>query len=326
MLYDEIKRDKPSIFFLTGLPKSGTTWMMHMLNEINGVKCLGEGRFFSSGLANVPSLRKAMNESLAEWFYYIARRKGNWLNLDSEIITINRQNFVHDEIMKRKLNRNLDRAMRLLVTDLMMRHQACNGLSLIGDKTPLMSADELNNLQNAFPDARIVFMRRNVKDFIVSFLFHFWRSMRDNRPDRFIEELSIDDYLMVESYMNREGTEKLPFVAEDTAMRLCGIWKKVNNLALESAKENRDNFIIITYEDLVDNTLECMRKVLSFLGILVPEVPLRQVIDKHSREAVNRSDNEALKAHIRCGEKNDWMNYMSKNLSNKIDDFITKLP
>jgi len=36
---------QPNLFFVLGLPKSGTTWLQHLLNSHPNVSCRGEGKF-----------------------------------------------------------------------------------------------------------------------------------------------------------------------------------------------------------------------------------------------------------------------------------------
>jgi len=96
------------IFFLTGLPKSGTTWLMNILNSSEKICCLGEGRFFSSGLDDVPSLFDAFSEGIRPWYEFIALRKNNWIGLDDQITTINCQNFLPSQIINKSLNRDVD--------------------------------------------------------------------------------------------------------------------------------------------------------------------------------------------------------------------------
>src|SRR5689334_11095526 len=49
---------QPKLFFVLGVPKSGTTWLQHLLNAHPNISCRGEGKFHAYGSA----LRKLNNE------------------------------------------------------------------------------------------------------------------------------------------------------------------------------------------------------------------------------------------------------------------------
>ena len=317
------KGSKKRVFFLTGLPKSGTTWMMNILNSLEDVCCLGEGRFFSSGLQNVPSLYEALAEGLRPWYEFISLRKRNWLRLDAHLESINRQNFLPTQVFADAFDRDLRQVARMTIFNFMLGAvQGDPKVKMIGDKTPVMAPEELRKMVNVFPDAKIVFMRRNVKDFIVSLLFHYWRATRDRRPDCLMSFMTIDDFLCVEKFANSDEGDKPPFARVPTALRLTKLWKSTNEEASVIAKEMPEIMLIVSYEEMMRDPSQMMDRVFDFLCLAPRESIRREAIERNSKEAIKRGTNNALKAHVRSGEGGDWANYLSPEVSKAIDDVL----
>ncbi|MBW1963310.1 MAG: sulfotransferase [Deltaproteobacteria bacterium] len=317
------KRSEKRVFFLTGLPKSGTTWMMNILNSLEDVCCLGEGRFFSSGLQNVPSLYEALAKGLRPWYEFISLRKKNWLGLDAHLESINRQNFLPAQAFAEAFDRDLGQVARMTILNFMLGAvQGDPKVKMIGDKTPVMAPEELRKMANLFPDAKVVFMQRNVKDFIVSLLFHYWRATRDRRPDSLMSFMTIDDFLSVEKFVNSDEGEKPPFVGAPTALRLAKLWKSTNEEASVIAEVMPETMMVVSYEEMMRDPSQMMDRVFDFLCLAPQESIRREAIERNSKEAVKSGTNNALKAHVRSGEEGDWVHYLSPEVSMAIDDVL----
>ncbi len=61
---------KPNLFFVLGAPKSGTTWLQHLLNAHPNVSCRGEGMFFkfAGGLQTLCNNHNAALAKRNEWW------------------------------------------------------------------------------------------------------------------------------------------------------------------------------------------------------------------------------------------------------------------
>jgi hypothetical protein len=323
MSTDDKAIKEPTVFFLTGLPKTGTTWLMNMLNDVDGIRCLGEGRFFSSELRNVPSLHGSVSNALRPWYEFIALRKNNWLHFDQDIQTVNRKNYISDQTLERRFQKDIARIMHLVVKDIMTSlPDADQTTQLIGDKTPILRPAEIAHIRRTFPEAKCVFLQRNVKDFIVSLLCHYYRSMKDNRPDRRLEFFTIEDFLQLHAFMTHEGEDKPAFVSNETALRLAAMWKDVDLCVSQLAQQQPAKNLLISYEQMQQTPMPEVQKVFSFLGFEVDQNLLKTIVARHNREAVMKSDNTALKGHIRSGETGDWMRYLSRETSDIIDQFL----
>lgn len=312
---------KPMFFFVTGLPKSGTTWMMNMLNCLNGVCCLGEGRFFASELINVPSLMEGMAAGVRPWYEFIACRKNNWIGLDKAIQTINCQNFLPKDTLGETFDEDIRQltyyAARHFMKKILHRFPE---IKLIGDKTPLICINDLNNMFKTFPDTKILFFQREAKDFVVSLLFHFWRSMRDNRPDRHISFLTIDDFLVLEEYINAQDKTSAVFVRKSTAIELAKIWKNLNREASRLSLQSPNRMKIVSYEKLFEHPLIVLEDAVYFLGVNTNREQLTKIVNKNSRATIDHGNDNVLKIHLRSKKIGDWVQYLNNDISSAIDE------
>jgi hypothetical protein len=314
-----------TIFFLTGLPKSGTTWLMRMLDFQTGVVCRGEGRFFSSNLIDVPSLWGALHAGLEPWYSYVAHRKRNWIGLDHAIQTKDRANLLNPDTVRRNLEQDLTELFRFAVRHFMLKPvegRRSETAQFIGDKTPVVESRQLDQIFSTFPDSRVLFLRRGVKDFIVSLAFHYWRSQSTYRPDRQMELLEKGDFQQIERW--RQNPEVVPEgpVLEATAVRLAKVWTSVNQRALQKQEDSPGLLMVLDYESLFENPADHVTRALAFLGIPADETVIKNAIDSTGRSAVQESSDGALRAHLRSGQPGDWRCYLGERVSAAIDACI----
>ncbi len=313
------------IFFLTGLPRSGTTWTMNMLNSCDNICCLGEGRFFSSMLRDVPSLYDTIKQGIYNWHHFIAHRKNNWLNLDKYITTVNKTNYISKHILNTSITRETDIIVRNYVLDLFNRHKKQN-IKVIGDKTPIFYIEEFKRILRIFPEAKIIFLIRKLDDFIVSILFHFWRSNSQNRPDKHICLFEPEDFIIINNYINHKSSKIT--IRNKTIKRLANIWKKTNSFVYKKSLINK-NILIIKYEDLKIHTFKSLKKILNFLDISYSDDIIENIININSIEYIHNHNISTLKAHINKYELNlkDILNkdlyLLLKNNQNYLDDLET---
>lgn len=307
------------VFFLTGLPKSGTTWMMNILNSFDEICCLGEGRFFGGGLEDAPCLYDAMATGLRPWHDFIALRKKNWLGYDQEIVTAQRRNYLPKQFQDEAFRSVLDLQVGTMVSQLMSNVvKAKPQVQWIGDKTPVWNSAELERVGRIFPEAKIVFLRRDVRDFVVSLLFHYWRATRDMRPDRLMPMLEHDDFLAVEKFVADNSPEAGLFISPATARRLALLWKETNGRAEALASQRPQMFLWVDYEALCENPHEVMMRIYAFLGFSPTALQSDLAIEKNSKNSIQQKGDGFLKEHVRSGVPGDWRYYLPPEISETI--------
>lgn len=146
--------------FVVGCPKSGTTWLVNLLNGHPQVVVRGEGSFAYQLL---PAMTKA--------FDYFNEHQ---------------QRFQKDEITQL---RELDKLFlhRTAVDSILAHYVEASGrdilqLRVVGDKTP-QHGHNVALLGNLYPDSRILHIVRDPRDAAVSSWFHFGKG-----SDRSFEE------------------------------------------------------------------------------------------------------------------------------------------
>lgn len=139
------------VFFVGGLPRSGTTWVQQMLNAHPEVLCLGESHFLND---LVPGVGRAMLK-------YSDRRaagEGTWAP------TVNGPDRDHIAVVLRTAFATLG-SMNLQDRDI-------NRLVTFGEKTP-DNLYQLNRLWSIFPQAKFIHVIRDVRDACVSAYIRF---------------------------------------------------------------------------------------------------------------------------------------------------------
>lgn len=150
-----------NLLFVTGFDKSGTTWLMRMLNEHPQIWCQGSGQFFNyyvpeTHFLNSPGGYRTMIKVLLDdpWFQGSGK---TWLS--QELI----RHFAKQLILKS-----------------MLSFSDSNTVRFVGDKSTVQDCCLIKEL---FPKARIVAIMRDGRDVAVSFAYHFQRRGNPNKFD-----------------------------------------------------------------------------------------------------------------------------------------------
>lgn len=144
---------EPVFFFVSGPPKSGTTWLMRLIDAHPEAVCSGEGHFFDRVR---PLFMKAFQEYQ------------KLLELDAKLV------FSGKPVYEPLRVSELDHLMRVFVTE-RLRARNPNGMArALGDKTP-RNYHDLSALFAAFPKARLIFLMRDPRDVAVSLFGHMRR-------------------------------------------------------------------------------------------------------------------------------------------------------
>lgn len=148
-------------FFVTGSPKSGTTWLQMMLDAHPDVVCSGEGAFFERLIQPVTEVRAKYNDYM------------NYANK-----AVYEGNGFYGLIPFEETRQQL----REIVFNLMKKRAVASTLA-IGDKTPRHNLF-LNSMHTIFPEAKFINIVRHPYDVAVSKLFHANRVGRPEALDR----------------------------------------------------------------------------------------------------------------------------------------------
>jgi hypothetical protein len=140
-------------FFVTGSPKSGTTWLQKTLDGHSEVVCSGEGAFMERIANPIAKMREDYN---------------SYQKLVAERVYGHRSYYDPIGIS------DVSPAIRSIIISLMSK-RAYEGALAVGDKTPRHNFF-LPGLNKLFPDAKFINIVRHPYDVAVSKLFHASRA------------------------------------------------------------------------------------------------------------------------------------------------------
>jgi hypothetical protein len=146
------------LFFVSGAPKSGTTWLMRILDAHPEVVCSGEGHFVEQVIAPLVKLRNDFNAKL---------------QMDAERV------FEGKPYYKPLEDADIAPLARSLILRVMGARVTGPEIKAVGDKTPRYTHG-LRSLAALFPQAKFVNIIRHPYDVAVSMLHHALRVGNDD--------------------------------------------------------------------------------------------------------------------------------------------------
>ena len=170
------------LFFVGGLPRSGTTWVQNILSAHPEIGCFGEGRLFNR---LVPGIADALTD-----YGKIAGKQNPNAPLPIELTDGPTMAAVLRYTVYAHFERNIKKPL--------------DDLKLIGEKTPdnVVRIEQLNGL---FPDAKLVHIIRDGRDGLVSGWHRFRHVLKvdfDGYVDLFAGEWC-DRLFAIRAFMDR---------------------------------------------------------------------------------------------------------------------------
>jgi hypothetical protein len=162
------------VFFVVGYQKSGTTWLMRMLDAHPEILCRGEGRFFDAGWRQKSLVKSDEKRPPSSLLY--AMRDAEYLKLWIERSVWGR-NDPADE--------HLTNLTRMAVDYFLLGELTKTNKKFVGDKSPLLTPNTLEEVSAVYPEARVLHIIRDGRDAAVSAAHHarnFGRKRSDDEP------------------------------------------------------------------------------------------------------------------------------------------------
>lgn len=239
------------VFFVVGQKKSGTTWLMRMLDAHPEILCKGEGRFFGAGWKR-EALKAAGVEELPSSLYE-ALQGSEYLRLWVERSVWSRGDAADE---------HLNNVMRMVSDYFLEGELLKTGKTLVGDKSPLLSPGTVREIHEVYPEARVIHIIRDGRDAAVSAMHHTWNFgnvREDSKIARKREAYRRDPRELIES---GEG-----IFAGDLLRKAAREWGSLVGATVEDGpKLLGPNYREVRYEDLLERPEEEVEKLLEFLG------------------------------------------------------------
>jgi hypothetical protein len=290
------------VFFVVGNQKSGTTWLMRMLDAHPEILCRGEGRFFGAswrqkGLVQRDVLRPASS-------LYNAILDAEYLRLWIERSVWSRNDDAGEHLM------NLTR----MVIDYFLEGELLkSGKKVVGDKSPLLTPETIQEISVIYPEARVVHIIRDGRDVALSAAHHSRNFGRMNRGERTERDGSI---------FNETQIRKL---AADWAAR---VGRTVN----DGPRLFGDRYAEVRYEGLLTHPEEEMERLLRFLGVASDEWSVGRCVGSATFEKLSKGrtrGEEDPSSFFRKGVAGDWRDAFTDRdrrvFEREAGDLLTKL-
>ncbi|MEW6635664.1 MAG: sulfotransferase [Actinomycetota bacterium] len=287
-----------TVFFIAGEMRSGTSWLRRTLSAHPEIACGHEGSFFGRGYereeipvysAPVSSLSRALavSEELRTWHGLPWNRWGEDYEEDLRNLT------------------------RLSVDYFLAKEVARTGKRIVGDKSP-QHTENLDEIHEFYPDARVIHIVRDGRDVAVSAMHHWWREAQD-RPEG-VFELTPEELEIRDAYLeDREGFLKSgrSIFTEERLGQLARRWShRVGKARRDGRSLYGVRYLEIRYEDLLHNPHETLGRVLELLGARRGDEVIERCIKASSFERVSsrRQGEEDAGSFFRKGVAGDWRN------------------
>lgn len=300
-------------FFVVGQSKSGTGWLMKILDSHPEILCRGGGRFFGRHLrderlkemtAGGPVRAKTQPSSL-----HNAMLQAEYLRL-----WVERSVWSRDE----DPDEHLANLTRLAIDYFLKRKLAQSGKRVVGDKTPLSATDIVGETSTIYPEAKVIHLLRDGRDVAVSRIHHRWKTARDLGGNTELEPEELakreafygdpDKFLASGESLFLE--ERLRSEVED--------WRTNVASAIEDGPALLgENYTEVRYEHLLERPETEAGRLLGFLAVDTDDATVRRCVEaasfeKRSGRQRGQENYDLNHGKHRKGIAGDWKNVFTE--------------
>lgn len=293
-------RESTPVFFIVGHQKSGTTWLMKMLDSHPEILCQGEGRPFGREWRQEQLKKRRASYPPTSLYNAIA---------SSEDLRY----WVERSVWSKRddADQHLANLTRLAVEYFLTQQLLKSGKKLVGDKTVLHEAEIVEEIGTIFSEAKVIHIVRDGRDVAVSQTHHKWNQAEDQggggkiNPDQLAKR---EAYRQDPRALLEKGEGIFP---EGWLTNHAAKWSdKVSKAAKDGPALLGANYAEVRYEDLLERPEEEIGRLLEFLGADASERVVRQCVDAASFEKLSegRKRGQEAASFFRKGIAGDWKN------------------
>ena len=303
--------DGVPVFFVVGLAKSGTTWLMKTLDAHPEVLCKGEGRFFGEEYRREVLARTQTKQQPSS--LYNALLGSEYLRLWIERSVWTREGETEEQI----------RDFVRLATDYFLTTELSkSGKKVVGDKTPLLGPKFVEEMHEIYPEAKVIHIIRDGRDQAVSFIHQQGNRAKRGRTHR----LSPEELARSEAY--RRSPQELAVAgegmfAEKTLRKAAQNWDLRVGQAIEDGPALfGDAYTEVRYEDLLERPNQEIERLLGFLRVDTDRKLVERCVSSATFEKLSKGrerGQEDPTSFYRKGVAGDW-----KDLFNERDRQVYK--
>jgi hypothetical protein len=286
------------IFFVVGHQKSGTTWLMKMLDSHPEILCQGEGRPFGRNWRQEHLRQRQASYPPTSLYNAI---------LSSEDLRY----WIERSVWSRRgdQEQHLNNLTRLAIEYFLTRELAKTGKRLVGDKTVLLSPAIIEEISAICPKARVIHVMRDGRDVAIYSTHHGWNQAEDQggtskiTPERLAKR---EAYRKDPQMLLKTGEGIFPDGELSSSARR---WRaRVSKTVKDGPALLGANYGEVRYEDLLEKPEEEVRRLLKFLGADASKQIVRQCVSAASFEklAGGRKRGQEAASFFRKGIAGDW--------------------
>ena len=289
---------RPTVFFIVGHGKSGTTWLARLLGSHPEVLCLWEGRFFG---------REWHREDLEEAKAKVPPRTLSGALANSRDLRLWAERSVWGR--RGDAEEHLANLTRLALDYFLEQRLSGTGKKIVGDKTPFLpGARVLREIHGIYPEARVIHVIRDGRDAEVSWMHHRWNRSTDRGG---IQVLRPGEAERREAYReNPRGAAGVGLFDERELRARAAQWRETVGEAMEDGPELLGgNYTEVRYESLLENAPAETGRLLRFLGAGAGDGVVRRCVEEASFEKLSggrRRGDEDTTSPLRKGVSGDW--------------------
>ncbi|MBA2443146.1 MAG: sulfotransferase [Rubrobacter sp.] len=296
---------KPDLFFVVGQKKSGTTWLMRTLDSHPELLCKGEGRFFGREWRR-DKLKETKKQQQPTSLYNALA------NAEDLRFWIERSPWSRDDDPEE----HLDNLTRMAVEYFLTQELAGTGKRMVGDKSPLLTPEDVKEIGTLHPGAKVVHIIRDGRDAVVSAAHHMWNFSEDREG---VVTLQEGVRQRREAYRQDRQTLAESGGSVFTPPQLRGLsrdWAGNVRAAREHGRSLLgENYLEVRYEDLLVSPEKEIRNILGFLGALSDERTVAGCVGSSSFERLSKGrqpGEEDPSSFFRKGIAGDWRNVFTE--------------
>jgi hypothetical protein len=282
-------------FFVVGYQKSGTTWLMRMLDSHPEILCKGEGRFFGAGWRQESVKRIDARRPPSSLYNAV---------LDAEYLRL----WIERSVWSRydAADEHLTNLTRMAIDYFLIGELSKTGKRLVGDKSPLLTPETIEEIARIYPEAKVIHIIRDGRDVAVSAAHHSWNFGRARKKSSAASAKR--ESPQRDPWELREAGESI--YAEDQLRRLAAEWAHRVGRAVEDGPALlRNHYSEVCYEDLLERPEEEVRRLLGFLGAEATDETVKRCVEAASFEKLTRGRDrgeEDPTSFFRKGVAGDW--------------------
>ena len=280
------------VFFIVGQQKSGTTWLMRMLDSHPEIMCRGEGRFFGASWRQESVKRTDAKRPPSSLYNAV---------LDAEYLRL----WIERSVWSRDddADEHLENLTRMAVDYFLMGELSKTGKRMVGDKSPLLTPETIKEISALYPEARVIHIIRDGRDAAVSAVHHSWNFGRKRSTKASAKR---------ESYRENPGETRESIFAGNALRRMAAEWgARVGRTVEDGPALLGSNYVEVRYEDLLERPNEEMARLLGFLGAAAGEETVSRCVSAASFERLSKGrkrGEEDPTSFFRKGVAGDWSN------------------